>query len=156
MAETQQNRGRTSAARQHDGLRDYRRRESTGWVGWIFFASIMMIMVGVFQTINGLVAIFKDEVYAVTSDGLIVSADYTAWGWVHLILGLIAAGAGYAILRARLWARIVGIVLAVVSAVINLAFLPAYPLWGAIIITVNVIVIYALAVHGSEIESYDV
>jgi hypothetical protein len=142
--------------RRHDGQPDYHHRKATGWAGWVFFASIMMILVGVFQAINGLVAIFRDEYYLVSSSGLVVSADYTVWGWVHLILGLVAAGAGYAILRARLWARIVGIVLAVVSAVINLAFLPAYPLWGAIIITVNIIVIYALAVHGSEIEAYDV
>src|SRR4051794_6646957 len=63
-------------------------RGVSGWVGWIAFAGTLMVMLGTFHVIDGLVALFNDEYYLVTKSGLIVTADYTAWGWVHLILGI--------------------------------------------------------------------
>lgn len=125
-------------------------RARTGWVGWVYFAGIMMIMLGLFHAISGLVAIFDDGYYLVTDSGLVVSVDYTAWGFGHLILGAIAIAAGYAAMSGKTWGRTVGIILAVVSAVWNMAFVAAYPVWSIVIIAVDVIVIYALAVHGRE------
>jgi hypothetical protein len=125
--------------------------EPTGWVGWIVFASMMMILVGSFQAIVGLTALFKDDYYLVTSGGLLVDVDYTAWGWTHLALGLVAVAAGIGLLAGQTWARAVGIAFAMVSAVINMAFIAAYPLWSIIVITLDVFVIYAIAVHGREL-----
>jgi len=116
------------------------------------FAAIMMMVVGVYQAIMGLVAIFNDKYYLVGSSGLVVSVDYTVWGWVHLIVGLIAVAAGMALMQAKNWGRIVAIVLAVVSAVLNLAFLSAYPIWSTLIIAFDVIVLYALTVHWHQIR----
>src|SRR5688572_11995320 len=127
--------------------------EPTGWVGWVFFAAVMLIMLGAFQAIMGLVALFDDGYYLVTGDGLVVHADYTTWGWIHLILGVIAVAAGSGIMVGQTWARIVGIVLAVVSALVNVTFLAAYPIWSVLVITLDVIVIYALAVHGREVKA---
>jgi hypothetical protein len=115
------------------------------------FAGLMMLMLGMFQAIEGLVALFNDEWYAVTRRGLVFSADYTVWGWVHLILGIVVVFAGIAVLNGRVWGRAVGIVLALVSAVANLAFIAAYPAWSILIIAIDIFVIYALAVHGDEL-----
>jgi hypothetical protein len=146
----------TSQTRADAGAR-YRspmRPEATGWVGWVFFAGIMMIMLGSFQALMGFVALFQDEYYLVTRGGLVVSVDYTAWGLIHLILGAVAFLAGFAVMNGRTWGRAIGIILAVISAVVNMAFVAAYPLWTIIIITVDIIVIYALAVHGREPRAY--
>jgi hypothetical protein len=127
-----------------------RRAQPTGWVGWIFFSGIMMIMVGMFQAMMGFVALFNDTYYAVASNGLLISVDYTTWGWTHLTFGIVALLAGFGVMAGQMWARMVGIILAVLSAVANLAFLAAYPVWSTIVITLDVLIIYALAVHGSE------
>jgi hypothetical protein len=129
-----------------------RRPQATGWVGYVVFAGVMLIMLGGFQAIEGLVAIFRDEYFLVTRSGLLLTMDFTAWGWTHLILGLIAVGTGIGVLLGQTWARVVGIIIAVVSALANIAFLPAYPIWATIIIALDVLAIYALAVHGREVQ----
>ena len=130
--------------------------EPSGWTGWVVFASFMMIMLGSFQAIEGLVAIFKDDFYHVAPSGLVLNIDYSAWGWTHLLLGVLIVLAGVGILAGNLLARIVGIVLAGLSAIINLVFIEAYPIWSIIIITVDVLVIYALTVHGKELRDSSV
>jgi|SRR4051794_17960003 hypothetical protein len=129
-----------------------RRPQATGWVGYVVFAGVMLIMLGGFQAIEGLVAIFRDEYYLVTRSGLLLTMDFTTWGWVHLVLGLIAVGTGIGVLLGQMWGRVTGIVIAVVSALSNIAFLPAYPIWATIIIALDVLAIYALAVHGREVQ----
>ncbi|GIM95924.1 DUF7144 family membrane protein [Paractinoplanes toevensis] len=129
-----------------------RRPEPTGWAGYVVFAGVMLMMLGGFQAIEGLVAIFRDEYYLVTRSGLLLTMDFTTWGWVHLVLGLIAVGTGIGVLLGQTWARVVGIIIAVFSALANLAFLPAYPIWSTIIIALDVLAIYALAVHGREVR----
>lgn len=139
------------------GAHTYTRADSeprtTGWVGWIVFAGIMMIVLGAFQAIEGLVALFNDEFYVVGTSGLVVDVDYTTWGWVHLIVGVVLVLCGLGVLAGNTVARIVGIGLAMISALINLAFLAAYPVWGVVVIAFDVIVIYALAVHGREVRN---
>jgi hypothetical protein len=124
----------------------------SAWTGWVVFAGILMIMMGMYQAIVGLVALFKDDYYVVRPSGLVVTVDYTAWGWVHLILGLVALFAGFAVLAGRTWGRAVGIALAVVAAVVNFAFLAASPFWATILITIDILIIYALAAHGRELR----
>jgi hypothetical protein len=129
---------------------------ATAWVGMVFFGAIMMVLVGLFQTVLGLVALFNSEYYLVDPSGLVVSIDYSSWGWVHLGIGVIAIVTGFGIMLGQTWARVLGIVLAVLSALGNIAFLAAYPLWSATIIALDVVTIYALAVHGREVEdAYD-
>jgi hypothetical protein len=127
--------------------------DPTAWTGWVVFAAFMMIMVGCFQAIEGLVALFDDGWYHVTQNGLLVEADYTVWGWTHLLLGALLIVAGVGVLAGNILARVVAIVLAALSALVNLAFLEAYPIWGVIIIVIDVLVIYALVVHGRELRS---
>lgn len=123
-----------------------------GWYGWIVFAGTMMLLLGTFHAIAGLVAIFEEEHFLVTRNGLIISADFTVWGWTHLLLGILVAVAGGALFAGRMWARVVAIVVAMLSAILNLAFLPAYPVWSAIMIAFDVLVIYAVAMHGDAVD----
>jgi hypothetical protein len=125
----------------------------TGWTGWVVFASAMMFLLGCFQAVQGLVAIFDDGFYHVTEGGLVVNVDYTAWGWTHLLLGALIIISGAGVLTGNLAARTVGVVLAGLSALVNLAFVEAYPVWSIMIITLDVLVIYALVVHGRELRS---
>lgn len=124
--------------------------DTTGWVGWIFFAGILLWMVGFFQIIAGIVAIANPSYFAVRSGSLVVHMSYTGWGWVHLAIGVTALFAGYGVMVGRLWARIFGISLAGLSAVANLAFSRGSPVWSTIVIALDVVTIYALAVHGAE------
>jgi hypothetical protein len=127
-------------------------RETSGWaVGLILFAAIMMIMVGVFQALQGLIAIFENEFYVATRNYLF-QFDATTWGWIHLIVGVLVAFAGWGLLSGRTWARVVAITLAVLSAIANFLWLPYYPFWSLILITLDVFVIWALTVHGGDMR----
>jgi hypothetical protein len=126
--------------------------DPTGWTGWIVFASFMMILVGSFQAIQGLVALFDDGFYLVRESGLVVDVDYNVWGTVHLLLGVLLLLSGAGVLAGNLAARTVGVILAGLSALANMAFIGAYPVWSLLIITVDVLVIYALIVHGRELR----
>jgi hypothetical protein len=125
---------------------------STAWAGMVVFAGVMLLMLGAFHALMGLVAIFDPGYYLVTKNGLIVTVDYTTWGWVHLVFGALAAVAGIGVIAGKTWARVVGIVIAVLSALVNVVFIAAYPLWSTIVIAVDVLVVYALAVHGREVR----
>src|SRR5690242_10935428 len=116
--------------------------EPSGWAGWVVFAGVMLMLVGGFQIIQGLVALFDEGFYLVGKSGLVVQVNYTTWGWVHTIFGVVAVLAGIGLLMGNLAARIVGVVIAFLSALLNLAFISAYPVWSAIMITLDVIVIY--------------
>lgn len=122
------------------------------WVGWIGFAAVIMILLGSLHIFQGLVALFKDEYFVVGENGLAVNVDFTAWGWAHIIWGIIVLLAGFGVLAGRIWARTVGVLLALVSAIVNVAFLAAYPFWSLIMIALAVVVIMALTVHGSDIK----
>jgi hypothetical protein len=129
------------------------RRNASGWVGWVVFAAVIAITMGAYEAIIGLVAIFKDKYFLVPSSGLVVSVDYTVWGWVHLLLGIAAVAAGIGLLQGRGWGRVVVIGLAALSALVNLGFLSAYPIWSTIVIAFDVIVIYALTVHWKDVRA---
>jgi hypothetical protein len=126
----------------------YTEETSAAWFAWVVFAGIIMIMIGSFHALAGFVALFEDEYYVTTSSGLVVDVDYTAWGWTHLILGTVLALAGIALFAGQMWARILAVIVAGLSAFANMVFMAAYPLWSIIIITMDVVVIYAVVVHG--------
>ena len=119
-------------------------------VGLTVFAGIMMIMAGGFQSIAGLVALFENEFY-VTTRNYLLKFDATSWGWIHLLIGLMVFFAGFAVMSGQTWGRVVGITLAVLSALSNFAFIPYYPFWALAIIALDVFIIWALAAHGRDI-----
>lgn len=126
------------------------RRTVSGWaVGLVVFAAAIMIMAGAFQIIAGLSAIFDDQFYAVTRN-YVFDLDVTAWGWIHLLLGLLLVFAGWGIFSGATWARATGMVLAGLSAISNFFFIPYYPVWAIAIIALDVLVIWALSVWDSR------
>ena len=126
--------------------------EQTAWAGWVTFGGVMLLMMGVFQICQGLVALFDDGFYVVGSEGLVVEVDYTTWGWVHLVLGLVGVLVGVGLLMGNLAARVAGVGIAFLSALANLVFISAYPVWSVIVIALDVLVIYAIIVHGNELK----
>ena len=125
----------------------------TIWAGWIMFGSVMMIMLGAFHVIQGIVALTESDYFTVSSSRLAVDADYTTWGWTHLIFGALVAVTGVCILFGQLWARMTGVLIAIMSSFMNLAFLAAYPLWSMMMIGLDVLVVWALTVHGGEMKA---
>jgi hypothetical protein len=150
---TDQSTGRPTIPRQASRAAEPTEQEPTLWVGWIVFGSMMMLMLGAFHMFQGFVALFQDEYYLVGKNGLTVSVDYTAWGWAHLILGAVVLATGVAVLYGQTWARVTGVAIAMASALVNIAFLAAYPIWSMMMITLDVLVIWALTVHGGEMKS---
>ncbi|TCO20433.1 hypothetical protein EV652_112179 [Kribbella steppae] len=129
--------------------------ERRGWVGPIMFAAVVMIVLGFFHAFQGLIALLNEEYYLVDKNGLALHLDYTAWGWTQLIVGAIVCAAGFCLLLGQLWARIVAIILAVLSILVNAAFLAAYPVWSTIMIAFGILVIWALTFHGREVRTHD-
>jgi hypothetical protein len=120
----------------------------SGWAaGGIVFAATVLIMVGTFQAIAGLVAIIDDEFYVVTRN-YTFDLDVSAWGWIHLIVGILVALCGFSLLARRPWAGVAAIVIATFSAVANFFFIPYYPAWSILIIALDVWVIWSLTRPG--------
>jgi hypothetical protein len=136
-----------------DGNVDMRPSQVSGWAGWIFFGAVIMLISGTFSIIWGIVAIARDEVFVAGPRGTVVSLDYTTWGWIHLILGIVVVATGLALFRAPMWARALAIVIAGLSAVGNLLVIGSQPAWSIIVIALDVLVIYAVAVHGGELAN---
>lgn len=128
-----------------------RKQEVTGWVGWVYFTSFLLMIAGLFQTIAGLAALFKDDVYAVTANHLMV-LDYTQWGWIHLFLGIMLLITGAALYAGKTWAIVLGVILVGLNAVSQFVFLNAYPIWSLLIIIMDFFIAYALIVHGTEVR----
>lgn len=120
----------------------------SGWAtGGVIFAATMMIMIGLFQAFQGLAAIINDEFYVVVSD-YAFDVDLTAWGWIHLIVGVLVVIAGFALFSGSTVAGVVAIALAGLSAIANFFFIPYYPFWSLLIIGLAVYVIWAITRSG--------
>jgi hypothetical protein len=120
------------------------------WAGGLtLFAATLMVVAGVWHVLAGIAALFRDTLY-VTTPEYIYSFDITAWGWVHLLLGVLVAVAGIGVVRGQTWARVVGIGLASLSMIANFLFIPHYPLWSLTIIALDIAVIWALATYRRQ------
>ena len=119
-------------------------QEGSAWSGWVIFAAIVMFTIGVIDIIQGLAALLKDEVYLVTDSGLLVSTDYTTWGWTLLIWGIVLILAGAALFSGKEWGRWFAIVVIIINGIGQIAWFPAYPLWSLLAIGLGITVLYAL------------
>jgi hypothetical protein len=126
--------------------------EVTGWIGWVGFAGFMMILEGVFQAIAGLVALFRDTFYAVSTNQILVVSNVRTWGWINLILGSLIIMAGIALFSGSTWARVIAVLMATSAAIINMVEIPLYPIWALLGLTISILVIYAVIVHGRELK----
>jgi hypothetical protein len=124
-------------------------REVSGWaVGGIVFAATMLVLIGVFQSLAGLVAILNDDFYVVARN-YTFDLDVTAWGWIHLLVGLSILAVGFGLFARQAWAGVAGIMLAMLSALVNFFFIPYYPLWSLLIIGLDIWVIWSLTRSGA-------
>lgn len=126
----------------------------SGWVGWIVFAAVLMILHGLFQTFAGISAIFSDTYLLASVTGLYLF-DATGWGWIHLIWGIIVVLAGFALLQGSTWARFLAVVVAGISTIPNLGFVNTYPIWSLIIVLIDILIIYAVVTHGQELKNVE-
>jgi hypothetical protein len=130
---------------------DYPTSARTGWTGWITFAAIMMMIAGGLNALYGLIALLNDEWVVWTNRGSLY-LDITEWGWIHLIVGAVVFFSGIGLLSGNVLARTVGVIAVAISLMSNFFFIPAYPLWAMIVITIDVLVIWALTAHGKEMR----
>jgi|SRR5215203_2326893 len=117
-------------------------------VGWVTFAAILLGVAGIWNFIDGILAISSSRVY--TNESVFVFSDLNTWGWIVMILGITQGLAALAILSGSEWARWFGIAVAGINAIGQLMFVPVYPWWAIAMFTVDVLIIYALAVYGGH------
>lgn len=122
-------------------------------LGFVLFAGTIMILVGVFEVIIGMTALFFNGYFEATKDPLVTS-NYDAWGWTHTVLGAVAVLAGLGLFRGKLWARILGILFALTCAVVNLGFLSVAPFMSVTVIALCIVCVFAITVHGAELEEW--
>ena len=115
-------------------------------------AGLILMLAGVFGMIQGIVGIVDNDLY-VTTNKWLFQLDPTAWGWGHILIGLVAFGAGVGLFSGRVWARAVAIIVAAFSILANFAWLPYYPVWALLVIAFDVFVIWAVTVHGTDFRT---
>jgi len=130
-------------------------REPSYWAaGWATFAGLMTIMLGIFHAISGLAEVIDPDAYVVgVSDDYVFRLSSDAWGWIHLIGGIIVFFAGFAVFRGAVWGRTVGVIIALVSAAAAFAWLPFAPVSAIAIIAIDIAVIWALTAHGRDVTA---
>jgi hypothetical protein len=126
-------------------------RNPTAWAGFVVLAAVLMCIVGVFNFVTGLVAVFNDTIYSQRGSVTVV-LDVTGWGWFHIVWGILLFGTGMALYAGMTWARVVAIVLVSVNMITQLMEMPAYPLWGLAILALDILILWAIIVHGAELK----
>ncbi|MET0418316.1 MAG: hypothetical protein ABW022_20070 [Actinoplanes sp.] len=123
----------------------------TGWTGWITFAGVMMVIGGSLNALYGLIAVINDD-WVVWGNRASLYLDISQWGWIHLIIGAALVLSGIGVFSGNILARTVGVIAAAVSLIANFGFIPAYPIWSLVVITIDILVIWALTAHGKEMR----
>jgi hypothetical protein len=117
------------------------------------FAAVVMMVNGSFNAIQGLSALLRDDAYWITNGGEVLTFDITAWGWIHLILGIVTVIVGFMLLQGSTFARVIAIGLVCLNLIAQFAYLPVFPFWAIVGIAASFFVLYALIVHGGELKS---
>ena len=124
--------------------------KSSAWTGWVVFAAAVMFTIGAIDIIQGLAALLKDETYAVTESGLLVTTNFTAWGWSLIIWGIVLMLAAGALFSGKGWGRWFAIAAILINGIGQIAWFPAYPLWSLLAIGLEIAVLYALTAGWKE------
>ena len=124
----------------------------TGWTGWGVFASVLLLIAGIFDLIFGIAAIIGPNTTVVVADAGLFAVDVAAWGWWHIISGVLLILTSFFLYRGATWARVVAIILVILNAVGQLTLIDVQPWWSLAILAVDILVLYALTVHGRELK----
>ena len=127
-------------------------RYTSGWTDWVRFAGVILLVSGTFGAIQGLSALIGPDAYYAAINGSLLLFDVAGWGWWNLILGGLTFLTGLALLSGALWARIVAVILAIISAIVQMILVPVQPWWSFIVIAIDVLIIYAVVAHGRELR----
>jgi hypothetical protein len=127
---------------------------SEAWTGWVGFAAVMLLVIGVITFFEGLVAVIRDEYYVVTGDQVLIF-DLTTWGWIMMLWGAVLLLAAWGLVGKQGWARWFTIIAVSLNLLAQLGFLgnTQYPLWALVIIGLEIAVLYALTVRWRQVES---
>ncbi len=125
----------------------------TGWTGWVIFAGVILLISGIFSIVQGIVAVVGPNSYYVVTEGSLFLFDVAGWGWWNIIIGVLLALTAVALMAGQTWARVVAVILVIISAIGQLLLIPAQPWWSIIVIAIEILVIYALIVHGRELRA---
>ncbi len=120
--------------------------------GWVYFAGAMSLLLAVFNITYAIAALVNDE-WVVFTENRILLLDLTALGWTFLVIGVIQLVVGFGIMAGALWARVIAVAGAFLSAVASMAWLSVYPVWSLVILALDVLVIYGLVAHGDEVAT---
>lgn len=137
MAATHPTRAHTHSAKQ-------------AWAGGLTsFAGVMLSLAGLLGVFRGIMAIAHDDVF-VSTPNYVFKFNLTSWGWIHLVLGVIALIVAFGLMGRALWARVSGIVIAGLVIIANFLSLPYFPLWSVMMIALSGFVIWALCVVDDD------
>jgi vacuolar-type H+-ATPase subunit I/STV1 len=127
----------------------------SGWVGWVMFGGMMLVLLGMAHMCLGALAVFEPKMLAGTRPDDLLDVSLTVLAWAHLILGAGAVVTGVALIRGLRWARIVAIIVSLITILLSFFFASVYPVWAVVVIVLSGLVLYATAAHGREVhESY--
>jgi hypothetical protein len=127
-------------------------QKTSGWVRMASFGAAILVIVGLFNVIQGVAAIVGPDTYFVAVAGQLLLFDVAGWGWWNIIVGAALVFVGLLVARGVTWARIVAVVLVGINALGQLILVPAQPWWSLIVIALDVVIIYALLAHGRELH----
>jgi hypothetical protein len=126
---------------------------SGAWAGWITFASVILLLLGTLCAIQGFLALFDEGFFIIPREDDLLLVDFTAWGVIMLLWGALLVTAGFGISTGKGWARWFAVVVVSVNVVAQIGFLPAYPIWSAIMIVLDVLIIFALTARWGEAQA---
>jgi hypothetical protein len=125
----------------------------TGWTSWTRFAAVFLIVSGIFSVVEGIVGLISPDAYFVVAHGRLFLFDISGWGWWTLILGILLIIIGVFLYIGTLWARAAAVIIAALSAIVQLLLIPAQPWWSMVVIAVDLLIIFAIAAHGRDQRS---
>ncbi|MEW1777280.1 hypothetical protein [Streptomyces sp. NPDC086777] len=130
----------------HPAHHSHHHTAKMAWAGGLTaFAAVMLMIAGLLAVFRGIMAIAQDDVF-VTTPNYVFKFDLTSWGWIHLVLGVIAVVVGIGLLQPAMWARGAGVAIAALVIIANFLSLPYYPVWSVVMIALSGFIIWALCV----------
>ena len=114
--------------------------------GWLWFAALVMFLDGSFNIVDGLVAIFKHGAYG-QGTGELVVFNFTAWGWIMVIIGAVQVVVSFALRTGAMWARLTALGILLISAMSQIFFITVAPFWSIVIIAIDILVMWAILVY---------
>jgi hypothetical protein len=124
-----------------------RRREEPVLNGWGAFAAVILFLAGTFSFLYGLAAVLNDKVVTVGGNGGVIVADFTTWGWIHMVIGVAMVAIAMGLIAVKGWARWGAIFIALLNAILQIGVITAFPIWALIVIALDVTIIYQLTAN---------